>query len=163
MLVGLEIWTYRDYMDVDTNSETTLDHFLLWRQADLLKRIKHDNAQFVTWGSVRHFCADVKQWCFQLYLMFGFFLSTVAKTLTETQLDWQISLPCVPKTQVESIRYKLWPITYNYNLTTGAEGSVFNHLWTIHLNLKQQLCFSYPGSPWQPNRPCLYHRSWDGT
>ncbi|KAI4807528.1 hypothetical protein KUCAC02_027331 [Chaenocephalus aceratus] len=48
MLVGLEIWTYRDYMDVDTNSETTLDHFLLWRQADLLKRIKHDNAQFVT-------------------------------------------------------------------------------------------------------------------
>ncbi|XP_010768252.1 zinc metalloproteinase-disintegrin-like 2d [Notothenia coriiceps] len=48
MLVGLEIWTYRDYMDVDTNSETTLDHFLLWRQADLLKRIKHDNSQFVT-------------------------------------------------------------------------------------------------------------------
>uniref|UniRef100_UPI003AACAE1B zinc metalloproteinase-disintegrin-like atrase-A n=1 Tax=Centroberyx gerrardi TaxID=166262 RepID=UPI003AACAE1B len=48
MLVGLEIWTYRDYIDVDLNSETTLDNFLLWRQADLQKRAKHDNAQFVT-------------------------------------------------------------------------------------------------------------------
>ncbi|KAM4623304.1 zinc metalloproteinase-disintegrin-like VMP-III isoform 1-T2 [Polymixia lowei] len=48
MLVGLEIWAYRDYIDVDPNSEITLDKFLLWRQADLLKRTKHDNAQFVT-------------------------------------------------------------------------------------------------------------------
>ncbi|XP_041819034.1 disintegrin and metalloproteinase domain-containing protein 8 [Chelmon rostratus] len=48
MLVGLEIWTYRDYIDVDINSETTLDNFLLWRQADLLQRMKHDTAQFVT-------------------------------------------------------------------------------------------------------------------
>ncbi|KAG7231800.1 hypothetical protein INR49_008950, partial [Caranx melampygus] len=48
LLVGLEIWTYKDFIDVDINSETTLDHFLMWRQADLLKRIKHDNAQFVT-------------------------------------------------------------------------------------------------------------------
>uniref|UniRef100_A0A3B4U0B1 Zinc metalloproteinase-disintegrin-like MTP8 n=1 Tax=Seriola dumerili TaxID=41447 RepID=A0A3B4U0B1_SERDU len=48
MLVGLEIWTYRDYINVDINSEMTLDNFLIWRQADLLKRIKHDNAQFVT-------------------------------------------------------------------------------------------------------------------
>ncbi|XP_029312864.1 zinc metalloproteinase-disintegrin-like atrase-A [Cottoperca gobio] len=48
MLVGLEIWTYRDYIAVDINSETTLDNFLLWRQADLLQRTKHDNAQFVT-------------------------------------------------------------------------------------------------------------------
>ncbi|XP_040923423.1 disintegrin and metalloproteinase domain-containing protein 8 [Toxotes jaculatrix] len=48
MLVGLEIWTYRDYIDVDINAETSLDNFLMWRQADLLKRTKHDNAQFVT-------------------------------------------------------------------------------------------------------------------
>lgn len=48
MLVGLEIWTYKDYIDVDINSETTLDNFLLWRQADLLQRTKHDTAQFVT-------------------------------------------------------------------------------------------------------------------
>ncbi|XP_059181247.1 disintegrin and metalloproteinase domain-containing protein 8 [Centropristis striata] len=48
MLVGLEIWTYRDFIDVDYNSETTLDHFLLWRQSDLLQRKQHDNAQFVT-------------------------------------------------------------------------------------------------------------------
>ncbi|XP_070846661.1 zinc metalloproteinase-disintegrin-like atrase-A [Chaetodon trifascialis] len=48
MLVGLEIWTYKDYIDVDINSETTLDNFLQWRQADLLQRTKHDTAQFVT-------------------------------------------------------------------------------------------------------------------
>lgn len=48
MLVGLEIWSYRDYIDVDINSETALDNFLIWRQADLLQRTKHDNAQFVT-------------------------------------------------------------------------------------------------------------------
>lgn len=48
MLVGLEIWTDRDHIDVNTNSETTLDNFLMWRQADLLQRTKHDNAQFVT-------------------------------------------------------------------------------------------------------------------
>ncbi|XP_044035942.1 disintegrin and metalloproteinase domain-containing protein 8 isoform X2 [Siniperca chuatsi] len=48
MLVGLEIWNYRDYIDVDINSETALDNFLLWRQTDLLRRTKHDNAQFVT-------------------------------------------------------------------------------------------------------------------
>ncbi|XP_063749400.1 zinc metalloproteinase-disintegrin-like 8 [Eleginops maclovinus] len=48
MLVGLEIWTYRDHIDVDSKSEIALDNFLLWRQADLLKRTKHDNAQFVT-------------------------------------------------------------------------------------------------------------------
>ncbi|XP_054455129.1 zinc metalloproteinase-disintegrin-like 2d [Anoplopoma fimbria] len=48
MLVGLEIWTYRDFINVDLNSETALDNFLLWRQADLLQRTKHDNAQFVT-------------------------------------------------------------------------------------------------------------------
>ncbi|XP_023124384.2 zinc metalloproteinase-disintegrin-like 2d [Amphiprion ocellaris] len=48
MLVGLEIWMYEDFINVELNSETTLDNFLVWRQADLLKRTKHDNAQFVT-------------------------------------------------------------------------------------------------------------------
>uniref|UniRef100_A0A7N9AW21 ADAM metallopeptidase domain 8b n=1 Tax=Mastacembelus armatus TaxID=205130 RepID=A0A7N9AW21_9TELE len=48
MLVGLEIWTYRDYIEVKVDSEKTLDNFLSWRQADLLQREKHDNAQFVT-------------------------------------------------------------------------------------------------------------------
>ncbi|XP_069373376.1 zinc metalloproteinase-disintegrin-like 2d isoform X2 [Paralichthys olivaceus] len=48
MLVGLEIWTDRDNIDVVENSETTLDNFLLWRRTHLLQRTKHDNAQFVT-------------------------------------------------------------------------------------------------------------------
>ncbi|XP_037836948.1 zinc metalloproteinase-disintegrin-like 8 isoform X2 [Kryptolebias marmoratus] len=48
ILVGLEVWSYRDYISVDPKPETTLDHFLAWRKADLLPRVKHDNAQFVT-------------------------------------------------------------------------------------------------------------------
>ncbi|KAM4526537.1 zinc metalloproteinase-disintegrin-like VMP-III [Fundulus diaphanus] len=47
MLVGLEIWTYRDYIDLDGNSDRTLDRFLVWRQ-QLSQRAKHDNAQLVT-------------------------------------------------------------------------------------------------------------------
>ncbi|XP_035590927.1 disintegrin and metalloproteinase domain-containing protein 8-like isoform X3 [Oncorhynchus keta] len=48
MLVGLEMWTIRDHIDVTASPENTLDRFLQWRQDDLLKRVKHDNAQFVT-------------------------------------------------------------------------------------------------------------------
>lgn len=79
LLVGLEIWTNKDYIDVDFNSETTLDNFLLWRQADLLQRTKHDSAQFVTWGWVLSICAaDVKHsnagsltWCYTFPLNSG--------------------------------------------------------------------------------------------
>lgn len=48
LLVGLEMWTYKDLIDIDIDPETTLDNFLLWRRSDLLKRMKHDTAQFVT-------------------------------------------------------------------------------------------------------------------
>ncbi|KAM3859613.1 zinc metalloproteinase-disintegrin-like VLAIP-B [Diretmus argenteus] len=48
VLVGLEIWKYKDIIPVDSNSDRALDKFIVWRQADLLKRSKHDNAQFVT-------------------------------------------------------------------------------------------------------------------
>lgn len=48
LLVGLEMWTHKDLIDIDVNPETTLDNFLLWRRTDLLKRRKHDTAQFVT-------------------------------------------------------------------------------------------------------------------
>lgn len=48
LLVGLEMWTHKDLIDIDVNPERTLDNFLLWRRTDLLKRTKHDTAQFVT-------------------------------------------------------------------------------------------------------------------
>ncbi|KAM9425807.1 zinc metalloproteinase-disintegrin-like jararhagin [Pholidichthys leucotaenia] len=48
LLVGLEIWSYQDQIVVHPNSDTTLDNFLAWRRSDLMKRTKHDNAQFVT-------------------------------------------------------------------------------------------------------------------
>lgn len=60
MLVGLEIWTKRDLIKVDPSEGTTLDNFLSWRQSDLLLRVKHDNAQFVTW--VPH-CRDYRKSC----------------------------------------------------------------------------------------------------
>ncbi|XP_052428928.1 disintegrin and metalloproteinase domain-containing protein 8-like [Carassius gibelio] len=47
-LVGLEIWSNRNLIDVSDIPKVTLERFLLWRQDSLLKRKKHDNAQFVT-------------------------------------------------------------------------------------------------------------------
>ncbi|KAK5853950.1 hypothetical protein PBY51_015060 [Eleginops maclovinus] len=48
MLVGLDIWSYKDQMEVSTKPEVTLMRFLEWRQRSLLPRNKHDNAQFIT-------------------------------------------------------------------------------------------------------------------
>uniref|UniRef100_A0A673AH52 ADAM metallopeptidase domain 8a n=1 Tax=Sphaeramia orbicularis TaxID=375764 RepID=A0A673AH52_9TELE len=48
MLVGLDIWSYKDQVEVSTNPEVTLARFLEWRQRSLLPRTKHDNAQFIT-------------------------------------------------------------------------------------------------------------------
>ncbi|XP_042289065.1 disintegrin and metalloproteinase domain-containing protein 8a [Thunnus maccoyii] len=48
MLVGLDIWSYKDQIYVSRNPEHTLNDFLKWRQQSLLPRIKHDNAQFIT-------------------------------------------------------------------------------------------------------------------
>uniref|UniRef100_A0A3B4BG46 Uncharacterized protein n=1 Tax=Periophthalmus magnuspinnatus TaxID=409849 RepID=A0A3B4BG46_9GOBI len=47
MLVGMDIWSYRDQIEVSSNPEITLGRFLEWRQQRLLPRIKHDNAQFI--------------------------------------------------------------------------------------------------------------------
>ncbi|KAM8859532.1 disintegrin and metalloproteinase domain-containing protein 8a [Spinachia spinachia] len=48
MMVGLDIWSYRDQIEVSTDPELTLSRFLEWRQRSLLQRTKHDNAQFIT-------------------------------------------------------------------------------------------------------------------
>ncbi|XP_028279254.1 disintegrin and metalloproteinase domain-containing protein 8a [Parambassis ranga] len=48
MLVGLDIWSYKDQIEVSTNPEVTLGRFLEWRQRNLLPKTKHDNAQFIT-------------------------------------------------------------------------------------------------------------------
>ncbi|KAK0149917.1 Disintegrin and metalloproteinase domain-containing protein 8 [Merluccius polli] len=48
MLVGLEMWNYRDQMEVSLDPGVTLERFKEWRQKTLLSRIKHDNAQFIT-------------------------------------------------------------------------------------------------------------------
>ncbi|XP_062286492.1 disintegrin and metalloproteinase domain-containing protein 8a [Scomber scombrus] len=48
MLVGLDIWSYKDQIQVSSDPEVTLNNFLVWRQKTLLPRTKHDNAQFIT-------------------------------------------------------------------------------------------------------------------
>ncbi|KAL1264011.1 hypothetical protein QQF64_004366 [Cirrhinus molitorella] len=48
MLVGLEVWTKQDQIVVSVISDDTLSRFIEWRKSHLLKRVKHDNAQFVT-------------------------------------------------------------------------------------------------------------------
>nr|QIV64951.1 MPF-1a [Crotalus atrox] len=47
-LVGLEIWSNKDLINVKSAAADTLKEFGEWREADLLKRKKHDNAQLLT-------------------------------------------------------------------------------------------------------------------
>ncbi|XP_053496306.1 zinc metalloproteinase/disintegrin-like HR1a [Ictalurus furcatus] len=48
LLVGLEVWNVEDQIMVSVSESDTLTRFIQWRQKELLKRVKHDNAQFVT-------------------------------------------------------------------------------------------------------------------
>ncbi|XP_066521698.1 disintegrin and metalloproteinase domain-containing protein 8 isoform X2 [Hoplias malabaricus] len=48
MLVGLEVWSVENQIQVSVSSDDTLTRFIQWRRNNLLKRVKHDNAQFVT-------------------------------------------------------------------------------------------------------------------
>ncbi|NXT31724.1 ADAM8 protein, partial [Pelecanoides urinatrix] len=47
-LIGLEVWSHKDKIVVSPNPEMTLDNFLHWREAELLRRKPHDNAQLIT-------------------------------------------------------------------------------------------------------------------
>ncbi|NXX76833.1 ADAM8 protein, partial [Urocolius indicus] len=47
-LIGLEVWSHKDKIMVSPNPEVTLDNFLHWREAELLPRKPHDNAQLIT-------------------------------------------------------------------------------------------------------------------
>lgn len=146
MLVGLEMWTYRDSFVVDSNSETTLDRFLLWRQNDLLKRSQHDTAQLVTWADQAPHprkMLNPETWsCF-------LFPSTAAKISTETRWAWPISMPCVRRAQAESTRW--WSLT-------GMKGWMISLFLVTHTS-----CIAPPGSPCQRHRPGLHHRPRDGT
>uniref|UniRef100_A0A0F7YYV1 Metalloproteinase (Type III) 2b n=1 Tax=Micrurus fulvius TaxID=8637 RepID=A0A0F7YYV1_MICFL len=47
-LIGLEIWSNRDKIDIHPNASITLDSFEEWRKNDLLPRKMNDNAQLLT-------------------------------------------------------------------------------------------------------------------
>uniref|UniRef100_A0A2I4BR15 Disintegrin and metalloproteinase domain-containing protein 28 n=1 Tax=Austrofundulus limnaeus TaxID=52670 RepID=A0A2I4BR15_AUSLI len=47
-LVGLEVWTNGDLITVTPPAGANLDAFLTWRNADLIKRKKHDNAHLIS-------------------------------------------------------------------------------------------------------------------
>ncbi|XP_058050816.1 zinc metalloproteinase-disintegrin-like MTP9 [Ahaetulla prasina] len=47
-LIGLEIWSNRDKINVQSASGVTLDLFGEWRETDLLPRKRNDNAQLLT-------------------------------------------------------------------------------------------------------------------
>ncbi|KAM4702865.1 disintegrin and metalloproteinase domain-containing protein 8 [Rhinophrynus dorsalis] len=47
-LIGMEVWSNRDKINVSPNAGVTLDNFLTWRKSDLLRKLRHDNAQLIT-------------------------------------------------------------------------------------------------------------------
>lgn len=46
-LVGLEIWSNRDLISVTPPAGANLDAFMKWRNSELVKRKKHDNAHLI--------------------------------------------------------------------------------------------------------------------
>lgn len=46
-LVGLEIWSSGDQISVTPPAGASLDAFMKWRNNELLKRKKHDNAHLI--------------------------------------------------------------------------------------------------------------------
>lgn len=48
-LIGLEIWTDNDKCSLSPIAGSTLDSFSKWRNSDLLKRKRNDNAQLITY------------------------------------------------------------------------------------------------------------------
>ncbi|XP_077070121.1 disintegrin and metalloproteinase domain-containing protein 15 isoform X4 [Siphateles boraxobius] len=46
-LLGLEIWSDQDKIQVDKSPTETLNRFLDWRTRELLPRLRHDNAQLI--------------------------------------------------------------------------------------------------------------------
>uniref|UniRef100_A0A4X2JUK4 ADAM metallopeptidase domain 8 n=1 Tax=Vombatus ursinus TaxID=29139 RepID=A0A4X2JUK4_VOMUR len=48
ILIGLEIWDKGNKASIDSDVESTLSSFLKWRNSNLSKRKKHDNAQLIT-------------------------------------------------------------------------------------------------------------------
>uniref|UniRef100_A0A3Q0RHT0 ADAM metallopeptidase domain 28 n=1 Tax=Amphilophus citrinellus TaxID=61819 RepID=A0A3Q0RHT0_AMPCI len=47
-LVGLEIWSRRDLISVTTSAGANLEAFRSWRNSELVKRTKHDNAHLIS-------------------------------------------------------------------------------------------------------------------
>ncbi|XP_013929562.1 PREDICTED: zinc metalloproteinase-disintegrin-like VLAIP-B [Thamnophis sirtalis] len=47
-LIGIEIWSNEDQIDVQPAASVTLDSFARWRETDLLPRKRNDNAQLLT-------------------------------------------------------------------------------------------------------------------
>ncbi|XP_032084681.1 zinc metalloproteinase-disintegrin-like MTP9 [Thamnophis elegans] len=47
-LIGIEIWSNEDQIDVQPAASVTLDLFARWRETDLLPRRRNDNAQLLT-------------------------------------------------------------------------------------------------------------------
>ena len=47
-LTMVEIWNQRDLIDVNEDSDKCLDNFMEYRNKDLFKKHKHDNAMLLT-------------------------------------------------------------------------------------------------------------------
>ncbi|CAB1453640.1 unnamed protein product [Pleuronectes platessa] len=67
MLVGVDIWSDKDQIEVSTDSKVTLDRFLEWRLKSLLPRIPHDNAQFITYMYPKLFSICSQQQLSQIF------------------------------------------------------------------------------------------------
>jgi len=48
VLVGVEIWTERDEIEIVDNADTTMNNFLEYRRKHISPKHRNDNAQLIT-------------------------------------------------------------------------------------------------------------------
>lgn len=60
-LIGLEVWTNRDMINVSDNPHSTLAAFLSWRSKQL-RALPNDNAQLITWAAPSFIRSDINAW-----------------------------------------------------------------------------------------------------
>lgn len=149
-LIALEIWTDADKIMVTTPAGDTLVEFTKWRNENLIKRQKHDNAYLITL---------VWKWpiklLFFVFLIFiykttWFVIVSVISTLMGRQWAWHMLAPCAQTTLPESSRYqkkeiffikitgflRWWPVSnipvlchvsQDHNAQTTAVGATLAH------------------------------------
>lgn len=86
-LVGMEVWSSGDQISVTPPAGASLDAFMRWRNDQLLKRKKHDNAHLIRWETAADSDAPLRRLPWKRALALGPALFPTLTPLVAFQRD----------------------------------------------------------------------------